>query len=63
VIGTVCDPQLGLVVIVTDPLFFFTVTLTLTVPPPLGTDPDDGETWIWPLLLELAETVPVPTRF
>jgi hypothetical protein len=37
--------------------------LKLTVPPPLGTVADDGDTDICPLLLPLAVTVPVPTRF
>jgi hypothetical protein len=61
-IATVFEPQFGLVVKVTDTSCFFTDTLKLTVPPPLATVADDGDTCICPLLLPVAVTVPVPIR-
>jgi len=42
--GTVAEPQFGLLVIATDTFCFLTVTLKLAVPPPLGIEADDGDT-------------------
>jgi hypothetical protein len=60
--STVFEPQFEPVVKVTDTFCFFTDTLKLTVPPPLGTVADAGDTCICPLLLPVAVTVPAPTR-
>jgi hypothetical protein len=42
--GTVAEPQFGLLVIATDTSCFLTVMLKLAVPPPLAIEADDGET-------------------
>jgi len=57
--GTFCDPHDDEKV--TLPFCFLTLMVKLA-----GLDPDTeaepGDTWIWPLLLELAEIVPLPLK-
>jgi hypothetical protein len=60
--STVFEPQFEPVVKLTETFCFFTDTLKLTVPPPLATVADAGDTCICPVLLPVAVTVPVPTR-
>lgn len=60
-IGTVREPQVGVVVIATEPLLILTVKLKLTVPL-ADMARDDGITCICVALLEVALTVVPPTR-